>query len=76
MLVMYSVHVVPHQAGDGKWLVEVTGQEEEQTFSTQQEAIGAARQLAEDNKGELFVHNLQGQIEDRSSYGHDPRGGG
>jgi hypothetical protein len=25
---MYSVHVVPHHAGDGKWLVEVTGQEE------------------------------------------------
>jgi uncharacterized protein DUF2188 len=58
---VYSVHVVPNHAGDGNWLVEVTGQEDKQAFSTQEEAIRAARQMAIDNKGELFVHNQQGQ---------------
>jgi uncharacterized protein DUF2188 len=73
---MYSVHVVPHHAGDGNWLVEVTGQQKKQALSAQEEAIRAARQMAIDNKGELFVHNQQEQIADRSSFGNDPRGRG
>jgi hypothetical protein len=65
---MYRVHVVAHHACDSNWLVEVTRQQKKQAFSTQEEAIRAARQMAIDNKGELFVHNQQGQIEDRSSF--------
>lgn len=39
---------------------------------TQKEAIRAGREIAKNQGGELFVHNKQGRIRERDSYGNDP----
>ena len=39
---------------------------------TQFEAINLARDIAENQQSELFIHNRQGQIRERNSYGNDP----
>lgn len=65
-----SQHVVPN--GDG-WGVRGAGAERFTSLhSTQAEAIGAARQIAQNQQSELFIHNRHGQIRDRDSYGNDP----
>ncbi len=64
-------HVVPH--GD-QWAVKGEGNERATSVhDTQQSAIDAARETARRQKSELFIHNGQGQIRDRDSYGNDPR---
>ncbi len=39
---------------------------------TQKEAIRVGREIAKNQGGELFVHNKQGRIRERDSYGNDP----
>jgi hypothetical protein len=39
---------------------------------TQGEAIGAARDIARNQRCEVVVHDRQGRIRDRDSYGADP----
>ena len=68
-----DIHVVPKA---GKWTVEQTGVGELANFPTQEAAIGHARERAQQERAELFVHDEQGRIRDRSSFGNDPRGGG
>ncbi len=41
-------------------------------FETKAEAQAAGRQIAINNKVEHLVHNQNGQIGQRNSYGHDP----
>ena len=67
---MSDVHVVPH--GDSSAL-EVSGDKQE-TFDTQDEAIRRGRELAEQEHGELVIHGEDGQIRQKDSYEHDPRG--
>lgn len=43
-----------------------------QKFDTQKEAIAKAREIAINQKSELFVHGESGRIRDRNSYGNDP----
>ncbi len=63
-------HVVPHDDG---WAVVGAGNERATSVhDTQQEAIDAGREIAQNNQSELLVHNRQGQIRERSSYGNDP----
>ena len=40
--------------------------------STQREAIRVGKEIAKNQGSELFVHNKQGQIRERNSYGNDP----
>lgn len=63
-------HVVP----DGKkWVVRKAGATRATTtFNTQDEAIKHARQIAKNQKTELYVHGRDGKIRDRQSYGRDP----
>ena len=63
-------HVVPH----GKeWAVKGEGNERNTYITpTQSQAIDLARNIAENQQSELFVHNRQGQIRERNSYGNDP----
>lgn len=63
-------HVVPHDEG---WAVKVPGNERASSVhDTQQEAIDVARERAISNRSEMFIHNRQGRIRERNSYGNDP----
>jgi len=63
-------HVVP----EGKvWGVRGEGNRRlTRITKTQQEAIEIARQIAKNQRSELFIHNREGEFRDRNSYGNDP----
>jgi hypothetical protein len=63
-------HVVPY---NGKWAVK--GENNSKVTSvhnTQKDATSSARDIAVNQKSELFIHRANGQIRDRNSYGNDP----
>lgn len=64
-------HVVTNL--NGGWSVIRSGAERaSKTFSTQQDAVGYARDAARKSQGELYVHGRDGRIRERNSYGRDP----
>lgn len=63
-------HVVKHSDG---WAVKGAGNERATRITdTQQEAIGIARQIAQNQHSELLIHGRNGQIRERDSFGKDP----
>jgi len=67
---MSNQHIVPHENG---WAVKSEGSEKAtQVFNTQKEAIERGRGIAINQKSELLIHNREGQIRERNSYGNDP----
>ena len=63
-------HVVPHQEG---WAIKPEGRQRASTIHrTQGEAIARAREIAQNQKTELFIHGRDGRIRARDSHGHDP----
>ncbi len=67
---MPNQHVVPHPDG---WAVQPEGgQRPSSVHNTQAGAIDRARELARNQEAELLIHNREGQIRDRDSYGNDP----
>lgn len=63
-------HIVPHSEG---WAVQAEGASKPtQVFRTQQEAIERGREIAINQQSELLIHNREGQIRERNSYGNDP----
>lgn len=68
-------HVVPHGT---EWAVRGAGNSRNTLITTTQaEAAQAARAIAQNQGSELFIHNRQGQIRERNTYGPDnypPRG--
>ena len=63
-------HVIP--TGD-KWSVRRAGASRASgTYKTRKEAISRARELAQSQKTELYIHGTDGRIRERSSYGCDP----
>ena len=63
-------HVVPHEDG---WAVRGAGsQKASSVHRTQREAIDAGREIARNQKAELFVHGRDGRIRERDSHGNDP----
>lgn len=63
-------HVVPR--GDN-WAVR--GEDNGKVtsiHSTQREAIEQARNIAQNQKAELFIQGENGRIRERNSYGNDP----
>lgn len=64
------VHTVPH--GDG-WANRREGSERvSKTFDTKSAAQSAGRETARREKTEHIIHNRDGQIGERNSYGNDP----
>lgn len=62
--------VVPR---DGEWAVRGAGNSRDTGhFTTQQEAINAAREIAQNQNSEMFIQNRHGRIRERNTYGHDP----
>jgi len=65
-----SQHVVPH--GDD-WAVRGAGNSRVTSIhETQAETIGAAKEIAINQKSEVVIHRPDGRIRDKDSYGHDP----
>ena len=65
-----SQHVVPRGS---KWAVRKAGAERvTRHFDTRKEAIKAARGLARNQGGEVFIHGRDGRIRESDSCGNDP----
>jgi hypothetical protein len=65
-----NIHVTPRDDG---WAVMREGnQRASSVHPTQKEAAKAGRQAARKDKTEFFLHNRQGEIRERNSYGNDP----
>ena len=63
-------HVVPR---DKKWAVRKSGADRvTRKYETQQEAIDAAREIAQNQRTEVYIHGRNGRIRERDSYGNDP----
>lgn len=63
-------HVV--KRGD-EWGVRGEGNSKDTSLhSTQKAAIGAAKEIAINNKAEVVIHGVDGKIRDKDSYGPDP----
>jgi hypothetical protein len=63
-------HVVPHDYG---WAVRSAGSRHASSIHrTQGESISAGREIARNQRSELFIHGRYGQIRERDSYGNDP----
>jgi hypothetical protein len=65
------VHVTPR--GDGWAVVREGSQRASSVHPTQKEAEKAGRQAARKDQTEFILHNRQGQIRERDSYGSDSR---
>lgn len=65
-----NLHVVHSQ---GEWKVRREGSTRaSKVFSTKTEAIDYGRKVGQDERLELYIHNMDGRIADRRSYGNDP----
>ncbi|MCA3270201.1 MAG: DUF2188 domain-containing protein [Thalassospira sp.] len=63
-------HVVPN---NGAWGVRGEGNSRlTSRHETQADAIAVAREIAQNNQSEMFIHGVNGQIRERNSYGNDP----
>ena len=66
-----GVHVTPR--GD-KWAVVREGSERASSLhDTQEQAEKKGRETARRDKTEFYLHNQQGQIRERASYGSDSK---
>lgn len=63
-------HVVKRDDG---WAVRGEGNKRDTSHhQTQEQARQAAREIAINQGSEVVIHNRQGQIRDKDSYGNDP----
>lgn len=65
-----NVHTVPNPKGAG-WTNKVNG-EAVSNHRTKENAVNAGRDLAKANQSEHTIHNQNGQIGKKNSYGNDP----
>lgn len=64
-------HITPHP--NGGFQVKGAGNSKAtKIFNTQHEAIQYGRDIAINQNSELLIHNKQGQIREKNSYGNDP----
>ncbi len=65
-----GVHVTPRRDG---WAVTREGNKKASAvLPTQEQAEKKGRSIARKDKTEFYLHNKQGQIRERDSYGSDP----
>ena len=64
-------HITPHPKGG--WQVKGAGNvKATKRTATKAEAYAIGRDIARHQKSELLVHNKDGRISERNSYGGDP----
>lgn len=67
-----DIHVVPNK--DGGWDVQEAGNPTPIDHkSTKKEAVAAGRELAKAAKVELVIHNKNGKISDKDTFGHESK---
>lgn len=60
-------HVVPHE--EEGWAVKKEGEDDpESTYSSRDEAINEAKQMAKEAGTMVYIHNEDGQIEKQENY--------
>lgn len=70
-MVSKNQHVTPRP--DGNWQVKAEkALRATAVTKTQGEAIRIARDMARNQKSEIFIHRPDGRIRARDSYGNDP----
>jgi hypothetical protein len=57
---------------DGQWVVEIEGNGLVGTHATKEDAVANGRAQAQQTKTEHVIHNQDGTIGERHSYGNDP----
>jgi hypothetical protein len=57
---------------NGAWVNEIEGEGALSSHSTKEEAVAAGRREAIARKTEHVIHNMDGTISERNSYGNDP----
>jgi uncharacterized protein YdaT len=63
-------HIVSHPEG---WAVQPEGSKKAtQVFNTQKEAIAKGKEIAKNQQSELIIHNREGKIREKNTYGNDP----
>lgn len=65
-----NVHVT--KRADGYAVISEGAKRATRVDLTQAEAIKIAKQIAQNNQGELFIHGRDNKIRERNSYGNDP----
>ncbi len=67
-----NVHVTYHKE-DKNWRVQSEGTARAAgVFNTKTEALEVGHDVAQNKNGELFIHNQDGKISNRNSFGNDP----
>lgn len=70
-MVNNQTHVVSNP--NGGWDVKKDGaQRSSQHLKNKEDAIDRAKELCKKQKGELLIHNKNGKISRKHSYGNDP----
>lgn len=68
------VHQIFVSPDDEGWKVKVVGNQKASAIcDTKAEAVERAKEIAQNQRLELFVQNLDGKIGWKNSYGNDPR---
>lgn len=69
--IMKNQHVTPHP--NGGWQVKGANNSRATVRTgTQKQAINIAKTIAKNNHSEVVIHNKQGVIREKNSYGNDP----
>jgi Uncharacterized protein conserved in bacteria (DUF2188) len=69
----YGARLRTHRLKGEQWVNEIEGGSEfGGTHSTKEDAVTAGRARAQQDKTEHVIHNQDGTISERSSYGNDP----
>ncbi|CAG2138961.1 DUF2188 domain-containing protein [Cupriavidus plantarum] len=66
----FNIHVIAH--GDG-WAVVATGTGNRTYFRTEEQAVAAGTDRAKNEGVPLWIHGPDGQVQERKSFGHEPR---
>ena len=68
-----NVHIT-YRKDEKKWAVKKEGNEKaSKLVSTKKEAEDVGREQAKNEKSELVIHNKDGKISDKDSFGNDPK---
>jgi len=66
-----STHVVPNS--NGGWdIKQSNGERSSGHFDTKQPAVNRAREISQNQRTELVIHNKDGRISQKDSHGNDP----
>ncbi|MGN6800111.1 MAG: DUF2188 domain-containing protein [Gaiellaceae bacterium] len=57
---------------DEQWVVEIEGNGAVGSHATKEDAVAQGRAQAQQSKTEHVIHNQDGTISERNSYGNDP----